>query len=117
MNTDNHKTRRSYGRVHGVVARTYAHSLDVVREPDGATVHAIIPDRLAAMAHGLGKGSVVDMHGLLIRDGRRHIMHVERIERFTPRPRTSVTAADLPHVDFTAGLGSVAYVSRLRADE
>lgn len=115
MTTTNHRTRRSYGRVHGVVIRMYAHSFDVARHSDGATVHALIPDRLAAMARGLGKGSVVDMHGLIIHDGRRRIMRVERLERFTPRPHRTVTTADLPYMpDFTGGLGSVAYVRQLR---
>lgn len=116
MHTNSHKTRRSYGRVHGVVIRMYAHSFDVARHSDGATVHALIPDRLAAMARGLGKGSVVNMHGLIIHDGRRCIMRVERLERFTSHPHRTATAADLPRpgFDFTGGLGSVAYVRQLR---
>lgn len=119
MNMGNHKVRRSYGRVHGVVTHAYAHSIDVARDWDGMAVHALIPERLAAMAHGLGKGSVVDMHGLIICDGARCIMQVERLERFTPPPRRTVTCTDLPHVgfDFTGGLGSVAYVRQLRDDE
>lgn len=115
MTSNTHKTRRTYGRVHGVVIRMYAHSFDVDRDRDGVIVHALIPDRLAAMARGLGKGSVVDMHGLIIHDGRRCIMRVERLERFTPRPHRTVTTADLPYMpDFTGGLGSVAYVRQLR---
>ncbi len=43
MTTTNHRTRRSYGRVHGVVIRMYAHSFDVARHSDGATVHARSP--------------------------------------------------------------------------
>lgn len=93
MDMDNHKVRRSYGRVHGVVTHAYAHSFDVARHSDGMTVHALIPDRLATMARGLGK-------------------------RFTSHPHRTVTAADLPHIpDFTGGLGSVAYVRQLRGDE
>lgn len=117
MTPNSHKTRRTYGRVHGVVTRVYAHSFDMA-DRDGMTVHALIPDRLAAMARGLGKGSVVNMHGLIIHDGRRRIMRVERLERFTPHPHRTVTTADLPYMpDFTGGLGSVAYVRQLRDDE
>lgn len=115
MTPNSHKTRRTYGRMHGVVTRVYAHSFDMA-DRDGMTVHALIPDRLATMAHGLGKGSVVDMHGLITHDGRQCIMRVERLERFTPCPHRTVTAADLPRpgFDFTGGLGSVAYVRQLR---
>lgn len=118
MTSNTHKTRRTYGRVHGVVTRMYAHSFDVDRDRDGVIVHALVPDRLASMARGLGKGSVVDVHGLIIHDGNQCIMRVERLERFTPCPHRTLTAADLPHVpdipDFTGGLGSVAYVRQWR---
>ena len=83
MIANNHRTRRSYRRVHGVVTRMYAHSFDMA-DRDGMTVHALFPDRLAMMAHGLGKGSVVDAYGLITHDGRQCVMRVERLERFTP---------------------------------
>ena len=117
----NRRIRRTYGRVHGVVTRMYAHSFDVARDRDGMIVHALVPDRLATMAQGVGNGSVVDMHGLIVRDGNQCIMRVERLARFPPCPHRPVTAADLPHIpnipDFTGGLGSVAYVRQLRGDE
>lgn len=118
MIANNHRTRRAYRRVHGVVTRMYAHSFDMA-DQDGMTVHALFPDRLATMAHGLGKGSVVDAYGLITHDGRQCVMRVERLERFTPHPHRTVTAADLPRpgFDFTGGLGSVAYVRQLRDDE
>ena len=118
MIANNHRTRRSYRRVHGVVTRMYAHSFDMAAR-DGMTVHALFPDRLTTMAHGLGKGSVVDAYGLITHDGRQCVMRVERLERFTPHPHRTVTAADLPRpgFDFTGGLGSVAYVRQLRDDE
>ncbi len=49
MIANNHRTRRSYRRVHGVVTRMYAHSFDMA-DRDGMTVHALFPDRLTDWA-------------------------------------------------------------------
>lgn len=116
MCADKRRVRRAYGRVRGVVVCTGMQSFDVIRDVDGAIIHIVISNDLVVGADGLSDGDTVTATGLILADGQYRMMRADHVERVAPRSQSVVTAADLPHVDITGGLGSIAYVRRVRDD-
>ncbi len=109
------RARCSFGRVRGTVTRIHGDRMQLEREPDQLVCVVVVPPRLVHLTRSLRINDRVEVHGRYWHSGRQCTMHAEHLRPIPIRSHTPVSARDLyMGVDVTGGLGSVAYVRRLR---